>query len=75
MFDGVTDYLSVSNISFTGEFTISCWFNATDDDLSSGRPIVGDTGNSHWFKIADTDTVALNVNGSIIQGMGFWCSI
>ena len=62
VFDAVSDYLSVSNISFTGEFTISCWFKA--DDLSSGRPIVGDTGNSHWFKIADTDTVALNVNGS-----------
>ena len=62
IFDAVSDYLNVSNISFTGEFTISCWFKA--DDLSSGRPIVGDTGNSHWFKIADTDTVALNVNGS-----------
>ena len=62
VFDAVSDYLSVSNISFTGEFTISCWFKA--DDLSSGRPIVGDTGNSHWFKIADTDTVALNVSGS-----------
>ena len=62
VFDAVSDYLNVSNISFTGEFTISCWFKV--DDLSSGRPIIGDTGNSHWFKLVDTDTVGLNVNGS-----------
>ena len=60
-FDGTNDYISISSTSFTGTFTMSSWVNV--DDISSGRPIVGDTGNDNWFKIVDADTAGIRIAG------------
>jgi len=59
--DGSDEYIAHSNISFTGAFSISSWINL--DNVSSGRPIVGDTGNNNWFKVVDADTAGIRIAG------------
>jgi hypothetical protein len=59
--DGSNEYIAHSNISFTGAFSISSWINL--DNVSSGRPIVGDTGNNNWFKVVDADTAGIRIAG------------
>ena len=49
-FDGANDYISFSDISLSGEFTISCWVYPTN---SNGKyTILGDNTSSNYYRIS-----------------------
>ena len=71
VFDGSNDYVDITNINLTGEFTLSCWLNISslsptarmifgeDSGSAAGNPKIGFSGSSYFIRIISTSDTSI----------------
>ena len=62
--DGVDDYVSLSSISLSSEFTISVWIKPTNIGSTTSAIINSGTNNSNRIGIFDADSLQFKLDGS-----------
>jgi len=62
--DGVDDYVSLSSISLSSEFTISVWIKPTNIGSATSAIINSGTNNSNRIGIYDADSLQFKLDGS-----------
>jgi len=63
-FDGIDDFVSLSSISLSSEFTISVWIKPTNIGSATSAIINSGTNNSNRIGIYDADSLQFKLDGS-----------